>query len=146
MSGTPKVQHYVPQFLLRNFGSGKKDRICVFDKLTGEVFITRARNVAAESRFYDFAFEGEAFTIEPSLQKLEDFAKPIIERLLKADDLGVLSDDDRAALSIFLAIQFTRTRWHREHWRFLIEEVGKRVRGMVSGEGELSAVGLAPVS
>ena len=69
--------------------------------MTGEVFVTRARNVAAESRFYDFAFEGETFTIEPSLQKLEDLAKPIIERLLKADDLGVLSDDDRAALSIF---------------------------------------------
>ena len=26
-----KVQHYVPQFLRRNFGAGKKDQLHVFD-------------------------------------------------------------------------------------------------------------------
>ena len=33
--GIAKVQHYVPQFLLREFGNGKKNHLHVFDKLTG---------------------------------------------------------------------------------------------------------------
>ena len=31
-----KVQHYVPQFLLRNFGNGKKDQVWVYDKTSYE--------------------------------------------------------------------------------------------------------------
>ncbi|MDB5789306.1 DUF4238 domain-containing protein [Caballeronia mineralivorans] len=53
-NGIAKVQHYVPQFLLRNFGTGKKDQLHVFNKATDKTFLTNARNVAAESRFYDF--------------------------------------------------------------------------------------------
>jgi hypothetical protein len=49
-----KIQHYVPQFLLRNFGNGKKDQVWVYDKIDGRSFPTNAKNVASESRFYDF--------------------------------------------------------------------------------------------
>ena len=33
---TIQLQHYVPQFMLRRFGSSKKDRLHVFDKHTDE--------------------------------------------------------------------------------------------------------------
>jgi hypothetical protein len=46
--GIAKVQHYVPQFLLRNFGNGKKDRLYVFDKQMARSFRTNANNVASE--------------------------------------------------------------------------------------------------
>ena len=47
-----KVQHYVPQFLLRNFGNGKKDQLWGFyDKTSDRSFPTNAKNVASESRF-----------------------------------------------------------------------------------------------
>ena len=36
-NGIAKVQHYVPQFLLRKFGNGKKDQLHVFDKQTGRI-------------------------------------------------------------------------------------------------------------
>jgi hypothetical protein len=50
-SSVAKVQHYVPRFLLRNFGTGKKDKLYVFDKQTERIFTTNVKNIAAESRF-----------------------------------------------------------------------------------------------
>lgn len=125
-----KVQHYVPQFLLKNFGRGKKDQLWVFDKASGRSFFTNAKNVASESRFYDFEVDGEAVSLEPILTKIESAAKHIIEKVLNEDTLGVLNDDDRAHLAVFCAIQMARTRNFREQWlsfpRMLREEFEKR--------------------
>ena len=48
--GISKVQHYVPQFVLRNFGNGKRDQVYVFDKRNDPTFATNVKNVASESR------------------------------------------------------------------------------------------------
>ncbi len=79
-----KVQHYVPQFLLKNFGNGKKNQLWVFDKFSGRSFITNAKNVASESHFYDFEMAGEVVSLEPILTKVEATAKPLIRKLLEA--------------------------------------------------------------
>lgn len=50
-TGNAKVQHYVPRFLLKNFGAGKKHKLHAFDKQTEQAFPTNVKNVAAESRF-----------------------------------------------------------------------------------------------
>lgn len=109
-NGVAKVQHYVPQFLLRNFGMGKKDQLYVFNKATDKTFLTSVRNVAAESRFYDFKIDGVALTIEPALSRIEAAAKPIVKKLAESDSLVVLSPEDRELLSVFFAIQFVRTK------------------------------------
>jgi hypothetical protein len=111
-----KVQHYVPQFLLKKFGNGKKDQLFVYDKQCDRVFSTNVKNIACESRFYDFEFNSSDLTIEPALSRLESDAKPLIDRILKQDTLSCLNPEDRAVLSIFLSIQFTRTRTFREQW------------------------------
>lgn len=111
-----KIQHYVPQFMLRNFGNGKKDQVWVFDKATSRSFATNAKNIASESRFYDFELDGQLFSLERELSTLESKAKPIIEGILKADSLKVLSDEDKAMLAVFLSVQFTRTKTFREQW------------------------------
>src|SRR4051812_36524857 len=115
--GIAKVQHYVPQFLLRNFGTGKKHKVHVLDKQTGKTFATNVRNAAAESRFYDFQLNGQDLTIEAMLSKIEAEAKPIIQSILDADSLTQLSPEERAKLSIFMAVQLTRSKWHREQFR-----------------------------
>lgn len=114
--GIAKVQHYVPQFLLRNFGDPKKHRLCVFDKQNERIFVSNVRNVACESRFYDFDLYGETVTLEPSLSKIEDAAKPLLNRVLSDDSLSTLSAEERAHLSIFFSIQLTRTRCYYEQW------------------------------
>ena len=43
--------HYVPRFLLRNFLSGDKRRLWVYDKSSGRSFETTEKNVASERDF-----------------------------------------------------------------------------------------------
>lgn len=104
-----KVQHYVPQFLLKQFGTGKKDQLHVFDKHTLRGFMTNARNVAAESGFYDFSVPQGTYSIEPWLGQIESRAKKILKAVLERDSLANFADDDRATLCDFLAVQLART-------------------------------------
>jgi hypothetical protein len=48
-----KTQHYVPQFLLKNFAEPEKDQIHVFDKQEERTFRAHVRKVAAETGLYD---------------------------------------------------------------------------------------------
>jgi Protein of unknown function (DUF4238) len=96
-----------PQFLLRNFSTGKKDQIHVFDKSTGRSFMTNAKNVAAESRFYDFEFEGKTLTLEPALSELESKTRPLLQRILDEDSLAVLTSEDRVLLATFFSTGFS---------------------------------------
>ena len=41
---TQQLQHYVPRFLLRQFGSGKKDYVHIYDKQKGKTFKLSAGN------------------------------------------------------------------------------------------------------
>jgi hypothetical protein len=111
-----KVQHYVPQFLLRNFGVGKKDQIWVYDKTSSRSFLTHAKNIASESRFYDFELDGQPITLEPYLSKVESAAKPVLNGILRNDSLANLRADEREILAHFFSIQLTRTRAFREQW------------------------------
>lgn len=111
-----KVQHYVPKFLLRNFGTGKKDRVWVFDKLLGKPFQTNAKNIASESRFYDFDVAGTALSLETSLSNIESKTKPVVDKILSANSTACLSNEERSLMAAFLAIQFLRTRAFRMQW------------------------------
>lgn len=132
-----KVQHYVPQFLLRNFGRGKKDQLWVFDKSNDRSFFTNAKNVASESRFYDFELDGETISLEPILTKIESVAKHVVEKILSEDTLGVLGEEERAQLAIFCSIQMARTRTFREQWlsfpRMLREKLEKHGEKVAEG-------------
>ncbi len=138
--GIAKVQHYVPQFLLKNFGNGKKDQLYVFDKRSGRTFSTNARNIAAESRFYDFEVAGQKLSLEPGLSLIETKAKPIIHRILDADSLTKLTEQDRALLSVFFSVQFIRTRHVKEQFHSLSTQLGEHMRRRARNEGELEAV------
>lgn len=127
-SGIAKVQHYVPQFLLRNFGTGKKDQLNVFDKQIGKTYKTNCKNVACESRFYDFNFNDAQLSIEPSLSRLESIAKPIIKGISEKETLVHLSAEDRASISIFLAVQLTRTKHFRENFTRLPKMLGEAMK------------------
>lgn len=138
--GIAKVQHYVPQFLLKHFCNGKKDQLQVFDKHTGRAFPTNAKNVASESRFYDFIIDGVEKTLEPMLSELEGKSKPVLQKILDQNSVVTLSHHEKSLLSSFFAIQYTRTRWFREQWRSLPELLGQKLRSMVDSEEELAEV------
>ena len=109
----PKNQHYVPQFLLKNFCLNKDSQIYVFDKSKEVVFETHVRNVAAENGFYNFKADGATFSIEHDLSNLERASSQIIEKIIKQESLSGMTSDEKATLSIFLAAQFSRTKQQR---------------------------------
>jgi hypothetical protein len=108
-----KIQHYVPQFLLKHFSGGKKPQVWIFDKHSGKVFKSHIKNIAAESGFYDFEYEGHNFTVECSLADIETNASKIIKQIIREESVGELTEEERILLSHFFAIQFVRTKQYR---------------------------------
>jgi hypothetical protein len=127
-----QVQHYVPKFLLRRFGSGKKDHVQVFDKHTGRKFSSAARRIAAQKALYDFEFKGSKVTLEPGLSALETRAAKRIEAITRDRKLHVLDPVERGELSAFLAVQMVRTPalWEMTRGTFERMEAWAREHGM----------------
>lgn len=117
-SGIAKNQHYVPQFLLRNF-TYRKHQIHVFDKKTDKQFSSHTKNVASENGFYNFSIDrsGTKYTLETSLSKLEARATTIINSVIANKSLNQLADDDRIDLAFFIAVQVVRTKDFRENFK-----------------------------
>lgn len=114
-----EIQHYVPQFLLRQFGNAK-EQVFVFNKRTGKVFQTHARNIAAEKNFYDFNIKGSDVTLEKSLGELEGKTQEILRVIIEKQSLGQLKRKHRTLLSSFIATQLVRTRATRN----IMQELG----------------------
>jgi hypothetical protein len=123
-----KIQHYVPQFLLKQFSSGKKPQVWVYDKATGNKFKSHIKNVASEQGFYDFKFKGNELTIEPSLSNIESHASKIIKNIVRKNSISDLSDEERLFLSHFFALQFVRTKQYRQLFRDLSETLGETLK------------------
>lgn len=125
-----KIHHYVPKFLLKNFGTGKKDRLWSFDKQTDRSFQTNAKNVACEQKFYELEFEGQKISLESSLSRIEALAKPVVEKILLNDNVKVLTSSETSTLAAFIAIQFARTRHFRETFARLPSMLREKVERM----------------
>jgi hypothetical protein len=109
--GHPKIQHYVPQFLLTAFEADAGTRILnVYDKQRARTFSANVRNVAAEKAFYDVELEGVTLTFEPSLGRIESRAAELISEIEEREQIGFLTEQDRVELSAFVIAQSMRTR------------------------------------
>lgn len=106
----PKLQHYVPRFLLYRFGMGKKGHLYVYDKHKNAIFRQAANKLAAENGFYDFKFHGWLLTMEPSLADLESRAARHIRRIVDQRQLQSIDSVERSELANFFAVQLVRTR------------------------------------
>lgn len=163
-----KNQHYVPQFYLKKFAVN--DYIYVFDKTLGTQLSmkgTNIKNIASERYFYDLPIDllpkelqdkVDIQFVEKSLSKIEaDFHQtlnniisrytlPISESI---QSLTAISEDEKLDLSMFLAIQDTRTRDFRNSTleaeekgvRELINRFGKKAKPLIEKEFEYFKVG-----
>ena len=110
-------QHYVPQFLLRPYGVGKKSsrRIFVLDKSTGNVQQERIKDLAGEHGFYDLRTTD--LTLDPLINDLECQAAPLFRTVMERETVRLLNAKERRVLALFLAIQWLRTPAHLENFR-----------------------------
>jgi hypothetical protein len=115
----PRNQHYVPQFLLRNF-CDEGDRLFVFDKATERTFPASTRGIAAEAWFYDFIdADGDHQSLEYLLGRLEAKVSGILTGVLEKESLAHLSNDDRVHVSLFAAVQQLRVKAVRQRMQSL---------------------------
>ncbi|MDD4998278.1 MAG: DUF4238 domain-containing protein [Syntrophales bacterium] len=108
-ASTPKKQHYVPQFILKNFTSGIKKHIYTFDKHRNIFYISAVHETACEKGFYNIRIKDLGLTIENKLACLETASSRIITKIVEGETLSGLSKSERLLLSLFCAVQFLRT-------------------------------------
>jgi hypothetical protein len=126
-------QHYVPQFILRQFLSvPDKEQVSVYDKHSDRTFTTSVRNVMAERRFNDFDFEDMIVSFEPIACRIEDISLPAYKKVIESRMLDN-SPEDRAALGFLIAFQLVRTKAFRDQFKSITELV----------EGKASSIGIA---
>ena len=101
-----KKQHYVPQFLLRQFAvPGSGNQIAVY-RITADQFIpqTSIRDQAHENYFYGIP------QVDEGLTDLESKAAPIITEVLKKHELPPYLSNGYHILQMFTLLQAYRTR------------------------------------
>lgn len=106
----PKKQHYVPQFLLRNFAFGKKQKakLWVLDKQTATVFHSSVRDIAHENLFYEYCGEAGTYDFEGVMEKLDSKAAGIIQDVIASSTLPRIGPN-YIWLSYYVIAQMLRT-------------------------------------
>ena len=145
-----KRHHLVPQFYLRRFAD-QKERVSAKRLSTNQNIKTHVKNAAVESGFYTILQDDlpDNF-IEEGLADVEGAA----ERVFRSLDQGAfsLTEEDRLTISLFIAVQYTRTRDWRERYFCLGDFIARmlidlQVHGAIQSdnpEGALSTLGLDP--
>jgi hypothetical protein len=153
-----KNHHYVPQFLLKNFCFGKKNKVWVYDKKLDKKFETNIRNVASETKFYEMqgkeiiqrwnedwkrmisdapegikgALEKGEFNVsmEKGFNVLEENVSTIIQRIIKNNTIADLSADEKAVVALFFAVQMVRTKTYIDKIKYTNELLLKKIMEM----------------
>jgi hypothetical protein len=143
-SGTER-QHYVPQFLLRQFAATTNGRVHVYDMIRGISFQSGSRAVGAERDFYVFTIGTDSWTVDPSLTALEGMTSPIVRKIVDARSTAYLTDDERTVIAGFMAVQLVRTNKYRSVIDAGAKQVNEltrrmlRIHGREDGEPAINA-------
>lgn len=108
--GQPKKQHYVPQFLLKQFSaSPKKPKpIWVFDKAEKKFFSASSRDVGHQNKFYESGnSSGEAIEAESLTEFIDTNAAPVISKIARNGDFDI-TPTEVSKLNHFVAMQLVR--------------------------------------
>jgi len=107
---TPKKQHYVPQFLLRNFAIENTEKLFTFNKQEGRSFPTNVQDSASENGFYNIKLSNKKYTLEYKLGNLEVMASQVISKACEAESVSDFSEDEHKILCFFVANLLLRVK------------------------------------
>jgi len=123
----PKRQHFVPKAYLERFA---RDGKVLVRRRDGRTFEADPINVAVEAGMYDVPTPtGTSSAIEEALAEVDDQAVLAMRAIDAAGRVPEYGSPPRQALSIFLALQITRTPEARERAMFplrVAEYIGDR--------------------
>lgn len=109
MSNHVHNQHTVPQFLLRHFSNDKKN-VWTYDKQHKQTKKRSIESLTVEQLIYDKIPGQKEGSYEYNFQRAEDATAPIILKIIKTNSLNKLNQNEKVILSIFVAMQFQRTK------------------------------------
>jgi len=125
----PRKQHYVPQFLLKNWSQSNKKRIFVFDKISNKSFPSSIKNIAHENNFYKDEILGYENNTEIKLSELERDVAPIIKKIVSEGTIKNLTDSEHKLLCLFSTVQMLRTNNTREFIKDANEIIAEKTQG-----------------
>jgi hypothetical protein len=114
-----RLQHYVPQFHLRRWRSGKPNFVRVLDKADHRIFRANPRNIGGERFFHSNL--PEAQVIEQWFGDMERKAAAVYEKIDQRRDVAGLTHSERFNLCQYIAASLVRTREAREEVRQMSE-------------------------
>jgi len=126
----PRKHHYIPKFLLKNFISGKKKQVWVYDKSTDRKFRAALGKIAAARDLYSFEEEGYVFSVEPSLAKLEGQWASVIRKIISKDSIDGLTITEKVQVAIMLVHLRLRAPNHALSWSNAMEDLRQRIRDL----------------
>ena len=106
----PKKQHFIPQFLLKNFASGKKNKakIWCFDKKRGCSYVCSVRDAAHENKFYESTnLDEETIQAENLTRFADNLSAPAVRDVLANKRLD-LDGKQVVRLSYLMSAQMVR--------------------------------------
>ncbi len=133
MNNHVKNQHYVPQFLLKNFSSRENKFIWAYDKnekysVQNQIKERPIKKVASEEHFYDQFKNNKIGSYEYSLQQVENTTAPIIEKIIETKKLNDLSEEEKRTLSFFITLQNLRTKGHLLQTETSMKTISKQLK------------------
>lgn len=102
-----KRQHYVPQFLLKNF-TGDNGKVEIFDKETCSFRHQSAGQIAHECGFYLYTLDGNRIDGEEITKVVDNFGAVEFDKIVRARSLGIPLLQSREDISMFMAFQALR--------------------------------------
>ncbi|MEK6982930.1 MAG: DUF4238 domain-containing protein [Nanoarchaeota archaeon] len=125
-----KLQHYVPRFYLKRFANidGNNHILDCFDKFEEKQFNTDVMDIACEKFFYDTQDDTEQET-EKALSLVEGRFNEYLSKLIKFRDVSKISNEERYFISMFIAVQYIRTKENREMLKDSINQLAERLSG-----------------
>lgn len=126
----PKAQHYVPQLYLRNFAIKRRKQFFIYcyEKSAGKSFKTNIKNIAQETKFYDFNDDkGEQKSIEGFLSDMEATSQAALEVVCSEPSANTVSAN-KIVLANFIAYQMYRTTVFRAQHQDILRGANARLQ------------------
>ena len=162
MGGQTKNQHYIPQFYLRRFAEGRKNRFSVFDKAADKILENQnPKNFASKRYYYDIDSDtllemmSDTFRILPNainnpilqdsqfiesaLNRVETSISSIFSAI--EENPEVLYDtDNQSKILIFLHQMIYRVDSYREQNGYITKQLVDFLHNLGLSESDIAAV------
>ena len=111
----PKIHHYVPQSILRNFSiDGAEKQVWVYDKETGTSRTEGISTAGGEKYFNHVVIDGKGIDFEGVFDSVDGALPGMVATITSTESVTTLDGPARDALALLAAIQFLRVKIIRE--------------------------------